>query len=49
MFTILAKPINVTCFGGVPGSETFGLPKFLKKSQVQHEQHYTLYDQTLGQ
>jgi hypothetical protein len=41
--------INVACLGGSPGSEAFGLQMFLKKSQAQQEQHYTIYDQTLWQ
>jgi hypothetical protein len=41
--------INVACLGGSPGSEAFGLQMFLKKSQAQQEQHYTLYDLTLWQ
>jgi hypothetical protein len=49
IYLIVSSPINVACIGGGPGSEAFGLQMFLRKFKVQHEQHYTLYDQTLGQ
>jgi hypothetical protein len=49
MFTILSNPINVACIGGSLGSESFRLQMFLRRSKVQHEQRYTLYDQSLWQ
>jgi hypothetical protein len=49
IYLIVSSPINVACIGGGPGSEAFGLQMFLRKFKVQHEQHYTLYDQTLWQ